>query len=150
MSATAYLNSVSARDVNVLTDFSVDKMATGSGTYNSLVVRRVGTSDYRLAFQELTGGKIKLTISQTVDGTSTVLRQVALTGVTYSAGDTFRVRFTASGNGTTNLAAKAWKVGSTEPAAAQATVTDNTAALQTAGLVRRSSATWPAIRRMRQ
>ena len=133
VSATAYLNSVSARDVDVVTDFSVDKMATGSGTYNSLVVRRVGTSDYRLAFQELTAGKIKLTISKTVDGTSTVLRQVALSDVTYNAGDTIRVRFSATGNGTTNLAAKAWKVGSTEPAAAQATVTDNTASLQTAG-----------------
>jgi hypothetical protein len=117
----------------VLTDFSVDKMATGAGTYNSLVVRRIGTSDYRLAFMEQAGGTIKLTISRTVNGTSTVLRQVTLSGVTYQAGETFRVRFTVSGNGTTSLNAKAWKVGATEPAAPQATVTDSTAALQAAG-----------------
>ena len=132
-SATASLNSVSARDVNVLTDFSVDKMATGGGTYNSVVVRRIGTSDYRLAFREQTGGTIRLTISRTVNGTATVLRDVTLSGVTYTAGDNFRVRFTVSGNGTTTLNAKAWKVGTTEPAAAQATVTDSTAALQAAG-----------------
>ena len=132
-SAIASLNSVSARDVNVLTDFAVDKMATGAGTYNSLVVRRIGTSDYRLAFMEQAGGAIRLTISRTVDGTSTVLRQVTLSGVTYQAGDTFRVRFTVSGNGTTSLNAKAWKVGTTEPAAPQATATDSTAALQAAG-----------------
>ena len=111
VSATALLTGVSARDVNVLTDFSVDKMATGSGTYNSLLVRKVGTSDYRVAFQELIDGKVKLTISKTVGGTATVLKQVALTDLTYSAGDTIRIRFTATGNGTTALTAKAWKVG---------------------------------------
>ena len=58
---------------------------------------------------------------------------MALADVTYNAGDTIRVRFSATGNGTTTLAAKAWKVGSAEPAAAQATVTGHTASLQTAG-----------------
>jgi PKD repeat protein len=132
-SATALLNAVSARDVNVLTDFSVDKMATGSGTYNSLLVRKVGTSDYRMAFQELTGGKVKLTISKTVNNTATVLRQVALTDITYTAGDKMRVRFQVSGNGTTSLSAKVWKVGAAEPVAAQASVSDTTASLQAAG-----------------
>jgi hypothetical protein len=56
-----------------------------------------------------------------------------LTDLTYNAGDKIRIRFTASGTGTTNLAVKAWKVGTAEPAAAQVTATDTTAALQTAG-----------------
>jgi hypothetical protein len=133
VSATAFLTAVSARDVDVLTDFAVDKVATGSGTYNSLLVRKVGTSDYRVAFQELVDGKVKLTISKTVGGTSTVLKQVALTDLTYSAGDTIRIRFAATGNGTTALTAKAWKVGTTEPATAQVVTSDATAALQTAG-----------------
>ncbi len=133
VSATASLAAVSARDVNVLADFSVDKMATGGGTFNSLVVRRIGTSDYRLAFKEQSNGTVNLTISRTVNGTATTLQQATLSGVTYVAGDTFRVRFTASGNGTTNLSAKAWKVGTSEPAAAQVTATDSTAALQAAG-----------------
>jgi len=132
-SATASLAGVSARDVNVVTDFSVDQMATGGGTYNSLVVRRVGNSDYRLAFREQSSGTVSLTITRTVDGTAVNLRQVVLPGVTFSPGDTFRVQFVVTGNGTTNLSAKAWKVGTAEPAAAQATATDNTAALQTAG-----------------
>ena len=62
-----------------------------------------------------------------------MLRQATISGVTYVAGDTFRVRFTVTGNGTTNLSAKAWKVGTPEPAAAQVTATDSTAALQAAG-----------------
>ena len=76
---------------------------------------------------------IGLTISRTVNGTSTVMRQLNLAGVTYAAGDTIRVRFQVTGNGTTTLNAKAWKVGTAEPAAAQATATDSTAALQAAG-----------------
>ncbi len=133
VSATAFLNSVSAQDVNVVTDFSVDKMATGSGTYNTLVVRKVGNSDYRATFQELTGGKVKLTITKTVGGTATNLKQVALSDLTYSSGDKIRVRFVVSGNGSTDLSLKAWKVGTSEPASAQVTASDSTTSLQAPG-----------------
>lgn len=133
VSATASLSSVSARDVNLVSDVSLDSVATGAGMYTSFVVRKVGTSDYRLALQHLSGGKVKLTISKTVGGTSTSLRSVSLTDLTYGAGDVIRVRFQVAGNGTTTLAAKAWKAGTAEPTSAQATVTDNTAELQSSG-----------------
>jgi large repetitive protein len=44
-----------------------------------------------------------------------------------------RLRLQASGSGTTSLNAKVWKTGAVEPAAWQATITDTTAGLQTAG-----------------
>ena len=133
VSSTASLNSVSAQDVDVTADFSVDKAATGSGTYNYLLVRKVGNSDYRAAFQEQAGGKVKLSIIKTVSGTATTLKQVALTDLTYSAGDKMRLRFVASGNGTTDLTLKAWKVGSTEPTNPQVSTSDNTSSLQAPG-----------------
>lgn len=133
VTATASLASVSARDVDVLTDLTIDKAATGGGVYNSVVVRRIGTSDYRLTMRAQSNGSAVLTLARTLNGTATTLRQVTLPGVTMAAGDTFRVRFTANGNGTTTLSAKAWKVGTPEPAAAQVTATDNTAALQAPG-----------------
>jgi hypothetical protein len=44
-----------------------------------------------------------------------------------------RLSFRVAGTGTTSLSAKAWKVGTTEPAAWRATVTDSDAALQRPG-----------------
>ena len=130
--ATASLP-VSQRDVDVVADVSVDKMATGAGTYTTFITRKVGTSDYRLTFRELPAGAIKLTIARTVNGTATNLRDIAISGITYQAGDVMRVRFTVSGNGTTTLAGKVWKRGTAEPAAAQASATDTTSELQGAG-----------------
>jgi hypothetical protein len=54
--------------------------------------------------------------------------------VTYTAGSTLNVRVQVSGTGTTTITGKVW-TGSSEPAAAQLTRTDTTAALQAAGAV---------------
>lgn len=132
-SATASLSGVSARDVDVVADVALDSIATGGGTYTSFLVRKVGTSDYRLALRHLTGGKLALSLTKTVNGTSTSLRSVSLTEPTYQPGDKIRVRLTVTGNGTTTLAARAWRVGTAEPASSQVTATDTTTSLQTAG-----------------
>jgi len=71
-------------------------------------------------------------------GVETVLKSdVTITsiGTTYTPGTQLRFRFQVTGTGTTTLRAKVWKVGSAEPAAWTATVTDTTAALQVAGSV---------------
>ncbi len=47
-SASAYLNTVSATDVDATVDVGYDKVSTGGGFYTSLIVRRIGTSDYRV------------------------------------------------------------------------------------------------------
>ena len=44
---SAYLNGVSARDVDLTTSFGYDKPGTGGGVYTSLIACRSGTSDYR-------------------------------------------------------------------------------------------------------
>ena len=56
-----------------------------------------------------------------------------VSGLTYAPGDVLRLRVKASGTGPTTLSAKVWKAGTAEPATAQLSVTDSTAALQSAG-----------------
>jgi hypothetical protein len=56
-----------------------------------------------------------------------------VSGLTYTAGDTVRMKFSAIGSSTTTLAVKAWKVGTAEPAAFALTRTDTTPTLQAAG-----------------
>ncbi len=131
--ASAYLNTVSQRNVNVVADVSLDSMATGGGTSTSFVTRKVGTSDYRLTFKQLPAGAIRLNLSRTVNGSATSLKDASVTGLTYAAKDKIRVRLVVSGSGTTSLSAKVWEVGSSEPAAAQITATDTTASLQAPG-----------------
>ncbi len=134
VSLSTFLNSVSGRDVSSTVDFSLDKPATGGGAYTSVVLRRIGTSDYRALLIVAADGSVKLSLNRVVSGTQTTIGSVlTVPGLTYTVGDTLRVTFEVSGSGTSTLRAKVWKVGTTEPAAFQVTTTDTTAALQAAG-----------------
>lgn len=130
---TAALNSVALRDLNGTVDVSVDKMATGGGTYGTVFVRRVGTSNYQFTMKFLATGAVSVSITRVDNGVSATLGTATVAGLTYVAGDVIRFRFQAVGSGTTTLSASAWKVGSTEPAVAALTRTDTTASLQVAG-----------------
>ena len=131
--AQASLTSVSQQNVNVVVDVAVDKLATGGGTQTTLITRRAGTSDYRMSVIHLSSGSVRLNLSRVVNGTSTSLRDVNVPAATYTPGSVLRVRFTATGNGTTALAGKVWKAGTAEPTATQITASDTTAALQAPG-----------------
>ena len=133
--ASGYLNAVSQQNVNLVADVSIDTMATGGGTATTLITRKVGTSDYRMTFKQMPGGAIRLNLSRVLNGTSTSLRDVNVSGVTYGAGDAIRVRFVVNGSGTTTLSGKVWRVGTAEPTSAQITATDSSASLQARGAV---------------
>jgi PKD repeat protein len=128
----AYLNTVSARDLNGTVDIATDSVPTGGGTYLSLAVRRQGSSDYRVRVRIQTT-TTTLQLMKIVNGTESVLKAVTVPGLIYSAGDVLRLRIQASGSGTTTLTGKVWKVSGTEPAAWQISTTDTEAALQNAG-----------------
>ena len=134
-STSAMLNSVSAQDVTETADIASDVQGSGTGTYVTIVARRIGTSDYRLKERIMPGGVVHLVLSKVVNGTETTIKEVNVSTLVYTPGDALRMRFTVTGSGTTTLAGKIWKVGSTEPASAQITSTDTTAALQAAGSV---------------
>ena len=131
---SAFLNSVSQRDVSATMDVALDKVPTGGGTYTSLIVRRIGTSDYRLKLRN-TATATTLQLTRMVSGTETALTTYDVPGLVYQVGDVLRLRLQVSGSGTTTLAAKVWKVGSVEPGTWMTTTTDNTADLQNPGAV---------------
>jgi PKD repeat protein len=129
----AYLNGVSARDVDATTQFSYNKPGTGGGVYTSLVVRRIGTSDYRLKFRA-TGTATTVYLARMVNNVETILATQNIAGV-IAANDSVNLRLQAQGTGTTTLRAKVWIKGAAEPAAWTLTATDTTAALQNPGAV---------------
>ncbi|MGG7465877.1 PKD domain-containing protein [Plantibacter sp. YIM 135347] len=127
----ALLAGVSATDVELSGNVSFASNITGSGVYESLIARRVGTDDYRARLWVRPTGVVVL---QLMHG-ATLLQQVVPAGLAYAPGDVFTVKFQAVGTNPTTLNAKVWKVGATEPTAWQVTATDTTAALQAAGAV---------------
>jgi PKD repeat protein len=129
---SAYLNSVSALNVDGTVDVSTDSAPTGGGTYLSFAVRHVGTTEYRVRAR-IQPTTTSLTLSKVVNGTETALKSVTVTGLIYNVGDVLRLRIRVSGSGTTTLSGKVWKVGSTEPSAWQASVSDAEASLQSPG-----------------
>jgi len=131
---SAYLTSTSARDVDLRTTIGFDKPATGGGVYASAVVRRAGTSDYRVKVR-VTATDTTAYLARTVGGTETILTSVPLPGVVVAAGDALSLRLRAVGGGTTTLNAKVWRAGTTEPTGWTTTTTDSTAGLQSAGAV---------------
>lgn len=125
----AYLNGLSATSTDVQVTFSPKQAVTGAGAYVSLLGRTLSGSDYRARVKLNANGTLSL---QVMRG-ATVLRTVAVSGLTYVTGDQIQLRLQVTGTSPTNLAAKVWKAGQAEPSAWQATATDTTAALQAPG-----------------
>jgi PKD repeat protein len=130
---TATLGAVGSADVDLSLNMSLDKASSGSGTYVSVAVRKVGTSEYRTTAKFLAGGSVQLQLLKIVNGASTSLKTVTVAGLTYTAGDTETLQFQVSGSATVTLNAKIFKAGTTEPSAWQATATDSSATLSTTG-----------------
>jgi PKD repeat protein len=128
----AYLNEVVAANVDARVAVGYDKPGSGGGIYTSLVVRRIGTSDYRVKVR-ITATAITVYIVRTVNGVETTLATQTLPGGAYNVGELLNLRLQVQGTGTTTIRAKVWRSGGAEPATWTATATDSTAALQAAG-----------------
>jgi PKD repeat protein len=131
---SAFLNGTSARDVDLRTTIGFDKAAAGGSIYAAVVVRRVGTSDYRIKVR-VNAGDTTAYLTRVVGGAETVLTTVPLAGVVVAPGNALSFRIQAIGGGTTTLNAKVWRAGTAEPGAWTTTTTDSTAGLQSAGAV---------------
>jgi rhamnogalacturonyl hydrolase YesR len=129
----ALLNSVSAGNVDITVDASLDKVATGGGTYVMVAVRHIGTAEYWSKLKCAPTGAVTLSLSKVVGGVETTLRSQAIAGVLAAPGEQLRIRFQAVGSGSTALSAKVWKTTATEPAGWQLSTTDTTAQLQEPG-----------------
>ncbi|MFT3970690.1 MAG: PKD domain-containing protein [Micropruina sp.] len=132
---TALLNSVSTTTTDLTVNVSMDKAATGGGSYFSAIGRNVGSAgSYSAKVRVLATGAVQVFLVKTVSGTETILTSQTVSGLTYAAGDTLKLRLQVSGSGTTALKMKVWS-SATEPTAWNLTTTDTTAALQAAGAV---------------
>ena len=131
--AVSHLDEVSSAATDVRVDVALNRPAgTGPVAQASVLGRSVaGVGDYRARLVVTTAGTLELQVVRQ----STVLQQVALGGLAYASGTRMSVRVEVTGAAPTTVRAKAWKAGTTEPAAWQVTATDSTAGLQQAGRV---------------
>lgn len=135
--AETMLNSVSATNVDLRATLAWSRSAAQGTLYGTLVLRRqVNGSDYRVKVVVAANGTMQLVLASKVGSTETALRSATVSGVTQSADTQYRVAFRAvTSGGSTTLSAKLWRVGSTEPSAWAATVTDSTVQLQGSGSI---------------
>lgn len=128
----ALLGAVSQSAIDLQVEFSSDKSAEVGHIVVGVVGRQVGTAFYQARARLLPGGAVGL---QLLSGSSTVLANITVPGLTYAPGETLVLRSVVSGTSPTTLAAKLWRKGAAEPTAWQVSATDSTAALQTAGSI---------------
>jgi PKD repeat protein len=127
----AYLPTVSTTDVDSTVDLSLSSTPTAGTAYLSSIVRRIGTSDYRLRVR-FDPGAMTLQLLRGVNGTLTTLGSKSL-GVGYSAGSVVHLRLQALGTGATSLNGKVWFDAQSESSSWTLQATDVTAALQAPG-----------------
>ena len=128
-----YLPDVASSDTDLTSAFSLDKDNGPTGDTSVGYIVRGGYRDgYRARFKVKSDGTVVISFSRMVNRSETTMRSVS-TGLTYAAGDLFRVRLQAFGVNPTTVRAKVWKDGTAEPSAWSGSVTDATASLQVAG-----------------
>lgn len=131
-----YLSATTATDQEVTADISVDRAATGGGTYLSLVGRGASNEGYRGKARIMPDGTVQVSLTKVVAGTETTLASgTSLPAGTFAAGDTLKFRMLVSGTSPTTVRFKVWDSANAEPGSWQVSVTDSTAELQKAGSV---------------
>ncbi|EAR26059.1 hypothetical protein A20C1_09269 [marine actinobacterium PHSC20C1] len=128
----ALLSGVSVTNVEAQVAISADKVAESGHTVIGIIGRQVGSAFYQARARLQPGGAVGL---QIMSGSSTVLANMTVPGLTYSAGDTLILKTSVSGTNPTTITAKLWRSGDAEPAGWQLSTTDSTAALQAAGSI---------------
>lgn len=127
----SYLTGVSSVNTEVTVALTLPQAPTGSGTYVSVIARRVGNDDYRARVKVLPTGLVQL---QLMRG-GTTLSAATVSGLSHVAGQALQVTVQAFGASPTTLRAKVWTAGTPEPANWQLSTTDGTSALQTPGSI---------------
>ncbi|MGZ6976282.1 MAG: PKD domain-containing protein, partial [Acidimicrobiia bacterium] len=113
----AFLTAVRQRDVDIQTDLSLDRAASGGGAYLSVIGRRASSgNDYRLKLRYMPDGSVVAFLVRNQGGAETTLASTTVPGLTVSPGDKLRARLQVSGAATTTVQAKLWRTSASEPA----------------------------------
>jgi len=124
---------LSARDVDVLGQVSLDRLGDGGGAFVALTARSGSWSSmYRGQVWVKSTGALNLVVTR-VAPRETILAQVNVADVTLAPDERLNVRFQAVGAEPTTLRLRTWKEGTPEPTTWQVTTTDATPELQDAG-----------------
>jgi hypothetical protein len=132
---TAALASVVASGTDSQVRFTLDKVPTGGGIYETIFGRTSGATNYSAAAWVKSTGQVALVIKQS----AVVLSNTVVAGLTYTAGAELNLRVQVTGSSPTTIRAKIWPTGQAEPAT-WVTVTDSAAGLQGSGTVGLQSA----------
>ena len=124
LDSTTVLNSV------IETEFQITPGAETGGTYVGVVARQVGANRYLARVWLRPDGSVWLVIHQ---GSTTIATQ-PLSGVSYSAGTSYKLKVSIVGLSPTTISAKFWASAAAEPGW-QITATDNAGALQAGGSI---------------
>ncbi|GER22676.1 hypothetical protein NCCP1664_11730 [Zafaria cholistanensis] len=131
---SAFLGGVSLTSTDTTVRVSAAPVGNGSGTYVSVVGRRIDSANrYWAQLKAASSGALTLAVARQA-GTQTTLAQANVAGA-LAAGNQVNVRVQVAGTNPTAIRAKAWHAGAAEPAAWHVQATDNTAALQAPGAV---------------
>ncbi len=131
-----YLTGVSSDSSDVQVSVTVDKPPTGGGIYASLVGRRIiGAGDYRAKVRITSTGGVGVSVAEvTAAGVQNVLTpEVFVSGLTFTPGTVLRIRLQVDGTQPTNLRARVWKAGTSEPTTWLVSASDATAGMQGPG-----------------
>ncbi|WP_230854388.1 PKD domain-containing protein, partial [Arthrobacter terrae] len=133
---SAFLGAVSSASADTTVKVSLDKIATGGGTFITLVGRHVGTvGEYRAKAWISATGAVTSYLTRDIGGTTTTLQSKSVAGLRYAAGEQLQIRLQVIGTSPTVLNAKVWKVGTTEPSDWTVTANDATDQLQAPGYI---------------
>ncbi len=133
---SAFLNTVSAQDVDISFDFTVDKAPAGGAYWIYAAARRNGNNEYRIKIHMFANGTVGIQASKVINNAESMIGpEVIVSGLSVTPGTFVNVHAQMVGNGSTAFYINAWTSGQSEPAGWQYTGGDNTAALQSAGSV---------------
>ena len=128
---TETLGGVSSSRTDTTVTFTTDLAPSGGGAFVSAIARQVGSVTYEGRAWVSSSGTVQVQLL----ANGTALQAVAVSGLTYAAGQQLDLRVQAVGVSPTTLNAKVWSATQPEPASWQASVTDSTTGLQSAGNV---------------
>ncbi len=134
----AVLPAVSSSDSDIRVTLATDRLATGNGSYVSVIGRRVGTNlEYQAKLRVRADGSVAVSLLA-LNGSPTVITlrpEVVATGVSAAGGAKVTARVQVTGTSPTTFRMKVWPAAATEPAAWQVSIADSVAGLQARGSV---------------
>lgn len=133
--AESALTGVTSNATDLRVSLAWSRTAAGGTLYASVVPRRLTASnDYRCKIVVSAAGAIQLVGVRRVNGAETSIGSATVAGLTHAANQPYLVACRAVPVGAgTQLTAKLWRAGTSEPAGWQLTASDSTPALQGAG-----------------